>query len=443
MSQHTPSATTGQDTTVTGRPVQELPAYGPNLQREIYTNGLQGKKPVLPTTYQEMDELARSKLPQTAYNYLCGGAGQERTMTANTRAFEDIQLVPSMLKNVAERNQQIKLFGKRLPSPLLLAPIGALSLAHPEADLAVARAAASEGVPMIFSNQASFSMETCAGQMGNAPRWFQLYWSKSRDLVKSLVQRAEKAGCQAVVVTVDTTLLGWRNRDLDQGYLPFMQGKGIAQYTSDPVFRELIKDKSLTASNEQTKVNLNAVMNLGRMAQHYPAPFLEGLKSGEALAAVRLFARIYSNPALNWDDLAFLRECTSLPILIKGVQSVQDARQALDYGVDGIVVSNHGGRQVDGAIGSLHALNRIKKALGSRVPLLFDSGIRNGADVVKALAVGADAVCVGRPYALALALKGETGVRQLIRYYKAEIDLTMGLAGCRSIAELPNTLEDV
>jgi lactate 2-monooxygenase len=255
---------------------------------------------------------------------------------------------------------------------------------------------------MIFSNQASMPMETTAAAMGDQPRWFQLYWSKSDELVASLVQRAEACGCDAIVVTLDTTLLGWRTRDLDYAYLPFFRGMGLAQYTSDPVFRAMLKKPP----------------------------------EEDMLAAAQLFATIYCNPALTWEKLAFLREHTTKPILLKGINRADDARKALDHGLEGIIVSNHGGRQVDGARAALDSLDEIAQAIGGRMPLLFDSGIRGGADIFKALALGATAVCVGRPYIYGLAIAGEAGVRAVLRNLIADFDLTMGTAGCASIAEV-------
>ncbi|MBV8850982.1 MAG: alpha-hydroxy-acid oxidizing protein, partial [Methylobacteriaceae bacterium] len=265
-----------------------------------------------------------------------------------------------------------------------------------------AKAAAAERVPMIFSNQASVPMETMAHAMGDAPRWFQLYWSKSDDLVASLVKRAEACGCDAIAVTLDTTLLGWRTRDLDYAYLPFIRGMGIAQYTSDPVFRSMLKKPP----------------------------------EEDMLGAAQLFMTIYSNPALTWDKLAFLREHTTKPILLKGINHPDDARKALDHSIDGIVVSNHGGRQVDGARAALDSLDEISQAVNGRMPILFDSGIRGGAGIFKALALGATAVCIGRPYVYGLALAGEAGVRAVIRNMMADLDLTMGTAGCASIKDI-------
>jgi lactate 2-monooxygenase len=295
---------------------------------------------------------------------------------------------------------------------------------------------------MIFSNQASRPMEECAAAMGDAPRWFQLYWSTSNELVESFVRRAEACGCEAIVVTLDTTVLGWRPHDLDVAYLPFLRGKGIAQYTSDPVFRRIIAtDPAELGAGEQPRPTPQALRTLIQLTRAYPDRFLAGLRSGHARAAVQTFVRIYSRPSLTWADLPFLRERTKLPILLKGILHPEDAARAVAEGMDGVIVSNHGGRQVDGAIATTDALPGVVKAVDGRVPVILDSGVRGGADAFKALALGATAVGVGRPYAYGLAIAGEAGVREVLQNLKAEFDLTLGLTGHRSVAEIgPDSL---
>jgi isopentenyl diphosphate isomerase/L-lactate dehydrogenase-like FMN-dependent dehydrogenase len=383
-------------------------------------------------------------MSEKAYAYVAGGAGLESTARANRAAFEALRVVPRIFRDVSERDASVDLFGRWLASPFLLAPIGVLELAHRDGDLAVARAAAAERVPMIFSNQASVSMEDCAAAMGESPRWFQLYWSTSDELVGSLVARAEACGCEAIVVTLDTTLFGWRPRDLDLAFLPFAFAQGIAQYTSDPVFRRLVEERVSRGPEPRGRITPEAVRSLLKVARRYPGSLVGNLRSGVPIAAVRLFMEIYSRPSLTWDDLAFLRGATKLPILLKGVLDPEDARIALERGVDGIVVSNHGGRQVDGAIASIDALPAVAAAVDGRVPVLLDSGIRGGADAFKALALGASAVLLGRPYVYGLAIAGERGVRQVLGNFCAELDLTMGLTGCTSLAEIgPDRLASV
>lgn len=407
-----------------------------DLQAKVYLDGLAGQRRPVPVSPVALEEKARRAMSERAFAYVAGGAGTERTMAANRAAFDRWQIVPRMLRDVSVRDTSVDVLGMNLPSPLMLAPVGILELTHPKADEAVARAAGALGVPYIFSNQASVPMESTAAAMGGTPHLFQLYWSKSWDLVASFVRRAEACGSRAIVVTLDTTLLGWRTRDLDLAYLPFLHGMGIAQYTSDPVFQQLLDENAPPAAAVKRKVTLDAVLGLLSIAQRYPGSTWAALRSGRALRAVRQFVGIFSNPALTWDDLPFLREQTKLPILLKGILHPDDARRAVDAGLDGLVVSNHGGRQVDGSIGALDALPGVAKAVNGQIPVLFDSGVRTGADVFKALALGAKAVCVGRPYVYGLALGGERGVAAVLQHLLADFELTMGLAGRRTVQEI-------
>ncbi|MCW2705385.1 MAG: Lactate 2-monooxygenase [Blastococcus sp.] len=419
---------------------------GRRRQNEVYRAGVYGHHPRVPTAVRALQERAKQALNPRAYAYVAGGAGDEVTQRANRAAFDKWAVVPRVLRDVSTRDTSVELFGRRLPAPLLLAPVGALELVHDEADLAVARAAASLGVPMVFSNQASVSMEDCAAAMGDSPRWFQLYWSTSDELVESLLRRAEAAGCDALVVTLDTTMLGWRPRDLDLGHLPFALGKGIAQYTSDPVFRRLVEQRAASAGERESRPRPTpaAVKALVGMAKAWPGSFRDNLRSPLPRAAVETFLGIYSRPSITWADLAWLRSRTRLPILLKGVLHPDDARRALDEGVDGVVVSTHGGRQVDRSISALDALPDVVAAIDERAPVLFDSGIRSGADVFTAVALGAGAVLLGRPFAWGLALAGEEGVRQVIADVMGEFDLTLGLTGHTAVDQLsPDILRRV
>jgi lactate 2-monooxygenase len=383
-------------------PTLPIAAPGTARQGEIYIHGmLHQQRQTIPTRQAELESAAEAKLSPEAFAYIAGSAGRETTATANRTAFDRRRIVPRMLRDVGERSTAITLLGRPRPHPLLIAPIGVQEMAHADADLATARAAAATNTPMIMSNQASRPMEDIATAMGDNARWFQLYWGKSDELVTSLVQRAERCGAEAIVVTLDTALLGWRTRDLDLGYLPFLQAKGIAQYTSDPVFRAMLGDNA-----------------------------------NDPMAQSMLFMSIYSNPTITWDRIAFLRSVTKLPIILKGINHPADARQAIRIGMDGIIVSNHGGRQVDGAIAALDALELTAREVGGAIPVLFDSGIRGGADVFKAIALGADAVLIGRPYVYGLALDGQAGVEAVLRNMLAELDLTMGLAGCRTVDDI-------
>lgn len=411
---------------------------GRKRQRAIYVAGVAGHRPAVPVVWDELEKAAQAAMKPEAWAYVAGGAGRELTMGANRAAFERWRIVSRVLRDVEKRDLSIELFGQRLPSPLLLCPIGVLEMAHREADLAVARAAAALRVPYIFSNQASVPMEACAAAMGDAPRWFQLYWSRSNELVASFVRRAEACGCSAIVLTLDTTMLGWRPRDLDLGSLPFMQGRGIAQYTSDPVFMREVKEGEATAPADKIKppLNLQTIATALVQKANFPGGLLKNLTSGDPRTAVQRFMATYSRPSLQWEDLKFLRSHTKLPILLKGVLHPDDARKALQSGIDGLVVSNHGGRQIDGEIASLDALPAVAEAVNGKIPVLFDSGIRGGADVFKALALGATAVCLGRPYVYGLAVAGQRGVEEVIGNVLAEFDLTLGLAGCSGVREV-------
>lgn len=408
---------------------------GPQRQSQIYLDGVGGMRPRVPVDERTLEARAVAAMAPAAAAYVVGGAGREDTMAHNRAAFARWRIVPRVLRDVETRSAAVTLLGMSLPSPILTAPIGVLELVHRDADLAVARAAAGEGVPMIFSNQASVPMEACADAMGESPRLFQLYWSRSDDLVRSLVERAERCGCRAIVLTLDTTMLGWRPRDLDLAYLPFLRGMGIAQYVSDPVFRREL-DLPLPGAPPATRLSFHSLGVLRDLLARMPGTLVDKLRTGWPRQAVRRFVATYSRPSLQWSDLAQLRAMTSLPIVLKGVLHPDDARLALEHGVDGLVVSNHGGRQIDGEIASLDALPAVAAVVSGRIPVLFDSGVRSGADVFKALALGATAVLLGRPYVYGLAIAGEAGVREVLRNVRAELDLTMGLCGCPTVADI-------
>ncbi len=374
---------------------------GSQIQNAIYVSG-ESPWPIAP---EEWETRAAEVLEPGPFDYIAGGAGSEATMRANLEAFERRRLRPRMLTGNSERDISVEVLGTSSPAPFLLAPIGVLSIAHAEGELAVARAAAATDVPIVLSCAASQSIEAVAEAMGEAQRWFQLYWVNDRDVVASLVERAEAAGYGAIVVTLDTLTLGWRPRDLRKAYLPFVTGEGCAQFFSDPVFRSR----------------------------------LERPPEEDMLAAAVAMLATFPNLGLTWDDLAWLRDRTKLPLLVKGVLTAEDAQRARECGVDGIVVSNHGGRQVDGAIAALDALVDVREAVGSEAVVLMDGGIRRGADVLKAVALGADAVLLGRPYAYALAVGGQEGVETMIRHLMAETDLTLALLGGTRAADLDST----
>jgi lactate 2-monooxygenase len=370
---------------------------GTQVQNEIYVSG----QSPWPVGAQEWEARAAEALEPGPFGYIAGGAGEEATMRANREALDRRRLRPRMLTGNVERDLSVEVLGTRSPFPFFLAPVGVLSIAHPDGELAPARAAAAAGVPFILSTAASHSMEEVASAMGDAPRWFQLYWVNDREIVASLVGRAAAAGYSAIVVTLDTLVLGWRPRDLRHAYLPFREGEGIAQFTSDPVFRS-----RLSVPPEE-----------------------------DPLVAAGTMLALFPNLALTWQDLAWLRERTALPLLVKGVLTAEDARIALDSGVDGVIVSNHGGRQVDGSVAALDALAEVRDALGAEAVVLMDGGIRSGADIVKALAVGANAALIGRPYVYGLAVGGQDGVSAVLTQLAAETDLTLALAGGASVRD--------
>jgi lactate 2-monooxygenase len=379
-------------------------SFGPpfaSYQAEIVLRGLAGEVPAHPVALSELEqEVARAAEPRAAA-YVFGGAGSEDTMRANQEAFRRWRIVPRMLRDVSERDLSVTVLDTEMPAPLALAPIGAQSIVHPDGELAVARAAAAVGLVMTLSTVASSTLEDVAAET-SSPKWFQLYWPRDRGLAASLVQRAERAGYRALVVTLDAFLPGWRPRDLQAAWQPFLEGTGIANYISDPVFRSL----------------------------------LDRPPEEDQQAAVGQFVFQFSNPTLTWGDLEFLRSCTKLPIALKGILHPDDARLAREHGIDGVVVSNHGGRQIDGAVASLDALPAVVEAVGGELDVLLDSGVRSGSDVVKALALGADAVLLGRPYLWGLAIGGQPGVLAVLRGVLAELDLTLGLSGHARPGEL-------
>jgi L-lactate dehydrogenase (cytochrome) len=375
--------------------LEQVAAYS-DFQNEIYAGG---EAPPFPVRWRELETAGSAAMTPEAADYVAGGAGGEETVRANREAFDRWRIVPRMLREVGTRDVATTILDTRLPAPVLLGPVGVQQIIHPDAEGATARAAASLGVPYVHSTAASTSIEDAAAANGDGPRWFQLYFPRHRDLALSFVQRAEAAGYEAVVVTLDTLILGWRPRDLGRAYLPFLRGIGLANYTSDPVFASRL--------------------------------------DGDAVeTTVAAWVETFANPDLSWADIAWLREQTDLPLLVKGVNTVEDARRALDAGVQGLIVSNHGGRQVDGAIAALDALPDVAGAVGAEVPVLFDSGIRTGADAVKALALGARAVLLARPAMWGLALGGEDGVRHVLKTFLGELDNTLAMAGYRSPREL-------
>ncbi|MDQ3956313.1 MAG: lactate 2-monooxygenase [Actinomycetota bacterium] len=373
-----------------------------SYQYEIYLGGLSMQRPEYPISVAELERRAYEEMTPEAHGYVAGAAGSEDTLATNLAAFKRWRVVPRVLRDVGARDLSTQILNTTLPAPILLAPVGVQGIVHKEAELAPARAAASLGLPVVLSTASSRTLEDVAEACGDSPRWFQLYWPNDKELTESFLSRAEAAGYEAIVVTLDTPLLAWRPRDLQNAFLPFLTGEGVANYFSDPVFRAAL-DK----------------------------PPEEDLQT-----AVLHWVRVFADPGNTWERLAFIRDHTSLPLLVKGVLSADDARKAVDGGVDGIIVSNHGGRQVDGAIATLDALPGVVSAVNDSAVVLVDSGIRTGADALKALALGARGVLLGRLYLWGLAVGGEAGVRQVLRSFLAELDLTLALSGCASLGDV-------
>ncbi|GAA4197079.1 lactate 2-monooxygenase [Microbispora amethystogenes] len=373
-----------------------------DFQYEIYLNGMSGVVPRLPTDLTRLEEMAERRLGPGPVGYVAGSAGGGRTERANREALDRWRIVPRMLRDVRGRDLSVTVLGRRLPAPLALAPIGVLSIMHPDAEPAAARAAAALGVPFVLSSASSTPMEEVAAAMGDGERWFQLYWGRDREVTLSFLARARASGFSVLVVTLDTPLLAWRPRDLDQAYLPFLRGVGTANYFTDPAFQA----------------------GLARPVHEDPN------------AAVLHFVGLFGDPGKTWPDLALLREHWDGPIVLKGILHPDDARLAADAGMDGVVVSNHGGRQVNGSIGAADALPAVADAVADRLTVLFDGGVRSGDDVVKALALGARTVLLGRPYAYGLGLDGQAGVEHVLRCVLAETELTLALSGCAGPAAI-------
>jgi lactate 2-monooxygenase len=445
MTESSNASPAGGPPSLTDRPAAEQVAEaatasndaGRARQGEVYLGGVTGRKPSIPVSYPRLVRAAKRAMSKEAFAYVAGSAGLETTATANRRAFGKHRIVPRVLRDVASRDLGVDLLGRRRATPFYLAPIGVLDLAHPDADTAAAKAAARLDIPIALSTQASTPMDEVTRAAPAASAWFQLYWSSSRELTESLVHRAEAAGCEALLVTLDTHLLGWRPRDLDLGYLPFAHGRGIAQYTSDPVFMRLVEHRAAAPRQRaRAKVTMSGLRALMEMSSRTPGSLTRNLRSPIPLVAVETFLDVFADPTLTWSDLEWLRSITTLPIVLKGILHAEDARAAVEAGADAVIVSNHGGRQVDGAVAALDALPAVLEAVAGTIPVLFDSGVRSGADAFVALALGAAAVGIGRPWVYGLAAGGETGAREVLQNMIAELDITMALAGARTVADV-------
>lgn len=371
-----------------------------DLQNAIYGAGLSGILPTIPVDFATLEKRAQAALPPHILSYVQGGCGDEWTQDRNAAAFRHWGMVPRMMVDCARRDLSTELFGLRLKSPLFMAPIGVngIMTADQHGDLAAARASALTGVPYCSSTLSNDPLETVAEAQGETPGFFQLYTPRDKALAESLVRRAEAAGYKAIVVTLDTWVTGWRPRDLNTANFPQLRGAVLMNYFSDPVFRA----------------------SLAKPPEEDPA------------AAIRAWAGVFGK-VLTWDDMPWLRSMTKLPLVLKGICHRDDVRRAIDGGADAIYCSNHGGRQANGGIAAIDMLPGVVEAAG-KTPVLFDSGIRSGTDVIKAIALGATAVGVGRPYAYGMALAGAEGAASVLRAILAEADLLMAVNGYPTLA---------
>ncbi|KAI2635189.1 FMN-dependent dehydrogenase [Xylaria nigripes] len=380
-----------------------------NYQGEIFARGLlQGTRPLVTTDPNKLRLQAKKTMREEPYNYIAGGAGEGATMDANRLAFRQWKIVPRMMLPSTPRNLKVTLFGEQYDSPVLMAPVGGQGMYHTDREVGTAAACAELNVSFIMSTASTSSIQKVAAAGGDHPRWFQLYWPVDDEITASILQTVKAAGFKVLVITVDAASLSWRPADLDSVYSPFMKGLGNDVGFTDPVFRRKFAEKNGGATPESR-------------------PFI---------AARYWLSEAFSGVSHPWEHLDVIKKNWDGPIVIKGIQHPEDAILALQHGVSGIIVSNHGGRQVDGAVGSLDMLPEIVEAVGDKMTVLFDSGIRTGADIVKALALGAKAVLVGRPVMYGLGIAGKAGAKHVLASLLADLDGTMGLIGCKSVADL-------
>lgn len=354
-----------------------------------------------PICFDDLEEAVRDKIPFGPYGYIRSGAGGEESLRNNRNAFKKYSIIPRFLNDVSTIDTSIELFGKTHPTPFLFAPVGVNGMVHDDAEIAVVKAAEQLQMPYIQSTVTTFSLEEVAAAAPNHTKWFQLYWSTNEEISYSMVKRAEEAGFEAIVLTIDTVMMGWREQDVRNQYSPLKKGFARGNYVNDPVFMATLPDDSFDS-------------------------YIEGLLSN------------FYHPTLTWEKVRELKSRTKLPLLLKGILHPEDAKLAIEAGIDGIIVSNHGGRQLDGVAGSLDALPAVLDAVNGQIPVLLDSGVYRGIDALKALALGATAVAIGRPYIYGLAYDGQDGVRQIMTNIYEEFKVSMGLAGTKNMQEVRN-----
>lgn len=388
------------------------PPYAEHVRALLQQGLLQGKLPTVTTDPNDLEEQARNAMPTRGFDYIRGGAGEGQAMASNRAAFSRWSIIPRVLKLTSPRDLSVTLFGHKYETPVVMAPIGVQAWFHPDAEPGTATACANLGVPYTLSTASSTSIEALVAAVPEGPKWFQLYWPMDEDITASILSRAKASGFRVLLVTLDTWTLGWRPKDLDAAAVPFIIGEGDDVGFSDPVFRRKFAEMSDGGTPEDSKVQ----------------------------AAMYWCSEIYPGVSRSWEDLAILRRHWDGPIVLKGVLSAEDAKLARQHGMDGIVVSNHGGRQLDGAVGTLDVLPEIVEAVGKDLTVMLDSGIRTGADMVKALALGAHAVFVGRPVVYGLGIDGTAGAEAVLAGLLADLDLTMGFSGARTVADLSPSL---
>lgn len=420
------------------KPYAEPSPIAPSTyQRDIYSAF---RPPTISTKPAEWESQARTKVPLPNFNYVYGAASSGATHAANTAAFNRYRLRPAMLVNATLRDNSVTLFGRKLPTPMLAGPVGVQSIMHKDAEIATAKACKDTGVPMILSTASTRSIEEVAAANGDGERWYQLYWPRPQyeEITASLLRRARASGFRVLVVTLDTFNLAWRPMDLDEAYLPFLFGEGCQIGFSDPVFNRIYDEQVKADTRSPGEKMREALEVIGRPGSVFGA--LRMLKRAPTLRKSRAWLDVVNSGTYReWEHLKILTELWDGPIVLKGIQRVEDARKAVDFGMSGIVVSNHGGRQLDGAMASLDALAQIaadNKVKSSGLELLFDSGIRTGSDILKALALGAKGVLIGRPYMYGLAIDGEAGVKHVFKCLQADTDNMLGNLGKKNLQQL-------
>ncbi|KAH0832370.1 FMN-dependent alpha-hydroxy acid dehydrogenase [Lanmaoa asiatica] len=413
-----------------------LPDKWTKFFMDIY---IQAQPPVLGTVnIREIEEKAREAMK----NHLA--AGTCSTDVANKKALENWKIVPRMLVDATNRRLETTIFGVKYPTPLFVAPIGVQGILHADGELASARAAGNVGIPYIMSTASTRSIEDVATANGpDGHRWYQLYWPRTSEITLSLLKRAKANGFTALVITLDTMILGWRPHDIETAYLPFAYGVGIQVGTSDPVFMKRFgleprQAESTAFPFEPAKIREAA---FERGDEHVMREMLLGKE---------WLGEVNSGEFRTWEDLKFIRDNWDGPIVLKGIQRVSDAEKAIAQGINGIIVSNHGGRQVDGAIGSLDALDKIMRSRkvraaqkAGKLTVLFDSGIRTGSDIIKALAIGAQGVLIARPFMYGLAIAGQEGVEQILMQTVCDLHVSMGLTGYGDVNEIIGKKDEI